>query len=123
MIIRTNMADRLGDALSMHPPKLSNRELRRLENTKHSKGRQSPVVEDISIPEEVKVEPVIKEEVPVRVEIIEEKKETESAVIEQPVVEQDSATAEPGTAVVRSKVLDELNKKPKKKYKVISLGK
>lgn len=123
MIIRTNMADRLGDVPSMHPPKLSNRELKRLENTKHSEGKQSPVVEKISVPEEVITEPVIKEEVPVRVEIIEEKKETESAVIEQPIMEQDNATAEPGTAVVRSKVLEELNRKPRKKYKVISLGK
>ena len=94
-------------------PSLTNRERKRLENTKHSEGKEFSAV----IPEEeVKVEPVIKEEVPVRNEIIIEK-EMENAAADETIVQ-------PGTAVVRSKVLEELEaEKPKKKYKIVSLGK
>lgn len=116
MIIRTSMANRDVRTKPSHPQKLSDRELKRLENTKHSEGKV-PAVKEIPIPEEeVKVESVIKEEVPVRDTVIIEKKEVEDAA-------GDPTIAEPGTAVVRSKVLEELEaEKPKKKYKIVSLG-
>ena len=109
------MANRDVSTKYSRPKKLSDRELKRLENTKHSEGK-IPAVKKIPIPEEeVKVEPVIKEEVPVRDEVIKEN-EVENAA-------GDPTIAEPGTAVVRSKALEELEaEKPKKKYKIVSLG-
>lgn len=120
MIIRTNMANRAAMAQKPVAPSLSDREKRRLDNTRHSEGRVSPV-----IPEEiVEAKPVeeVKVRVEEKVETIQEKEET--AVVAEPIVELDDATVEPGTAMIRSKVLEELEskvEKPKKKYKVISI--
>ena len=63
MIIRTNMADRAAAGLRAAAPQLSDREKRRLDNTKHSEGRKSPVIPTPI----VETEPV-EEEVKVRVE-------------------------------------------------------
>lgn len=92
------------------PRQLSKREQRRLENTKHPKGKkiaEAPIEDTESI----------KNIVPVRVE--EEIQEKEPAIPEETIVE-------PGTAIIRSKALEELEnnkvEKPKKKYKIISIG-
>ena len=124
MIIRTNVARRAAAATKATAPQLSDREKRRLENTKHPEGRISPVIPNMA----VETEPV--EEVKVRVE--EEKVETvktveeiKPAVVEKTIDELDNTVVEPGTAMIRSKVLEELDKqaeKPKKKYKIISMG-
>ena len=121
MIIRTLTADR-GSSFYV-PPGLSKREQRRLENTKHSKGK---IAEKFSEVEKVSAEPIVEEEVPVRVEeIIEEKKteEQRAAAVVVPIEGSGDTIVEPGTAMIKSKVLDELQNKPKRKYKVISLGK
>lgn len=107
MIIRTSIAER-GSANIALPRQLSKREQRRLENTKYPKGKiaEAPIEDTESI-ENI---------VPVRVE---ETQEKEPAVPEETIVE-------PGTAIIRSKALEELEKnkveKPKKKYKIISIG-
>lgn len=62
--------------------------------------------------------------------IPEETIEKEVAVVAQPIDETSQNEIKPGTAIIRSKVLEELDedyskepvKKPIKKYKVISLG-
>lgn len=116
MIIRTNMAGRAASHSAIAAPSLSDREKRRLNNTKHSEGRVSPVI----LKEIVETEPV--EEVKVRVE---EQIETIQEP-EKPIVLPDNTIAEPGTAMIRSKVLEELEnkaEKPKKKYKIVSIGK
>ena len=67
----------------------------------------------------------IEEEAPVVEEVREE-----SAVAAQPIQEPDNVIVEPGTAKIRSKVLEEIENSykkepdavPKKKYKVISIG-
>lgn len=69
------------------------------------------------------------EEVPVAEEVREAKEEP--AVVTQPVEEPVNTTAEPGTAIFRSKALEEIENSykkepaevPIKKYKVISIGK
>lgn len=120
MIIRTSMAERAAIVHAVAAPKLSTREIRRLEHTKHPEGRISPIIK-----KPVEEEPII-EEAEIRVDDIIENNEPAEPVTEEPVIE----NAEPGTAIIRSKVLEELansfkiepEEKPKKKYKVISLG-
>ena len=96
---------------------LSLREKRRLANTIHPEGKHTavPTVEAEPIKEE------IREEIPV--EAVKE----ESAVVAETVAEFSENIAEPGTAMIRSKVLEELEasktQKPKKKYKIISIQK
>lgn len=93
------------------PPKLSQRELRRLALTKHHVSKKPEVVEEIE--EEVPVEEV-----------------REDAVGAQPIAEASETIAQPGTAIVRSKALEEIANSfkaepdavPKKRYKVISIG-
>lgn len=116
MIIRTFMSERAAAVDATAVPKLSQREQRRLAMTKHPEKK----------PQEVKVEEEVKEDIPVA-EVREEKKEP--AVSVQIIGEHDSAIAEPGTARIRSKALEEIEqgfkkdpeKVPRKKYKVISL--
>jgi len=99
MIIRTNMADRAAASERVAAPRLSEREKRRLENSKYPEGKVSPVIPE-KIVEEVKPEPVQKE---VRVEkTIEEEKE---------LVAVDEAIAQPGTIMIRSKALEEIENK------------
>lgn len=120
MIIRTSMAERAATVHAVAAPKLSTREIRRLEHTKHPEGRISPIIK-----KPVEEEPII-EEAEIRVDDIIENNEPAELVTEEPVIE----NAEPGTAFVRSKALEEINNSykatpdtvPKKKYKVISLG-
>ena len=120
MIIRTSMADRAATVHTVAAPKLSTREQRRLEHTKHPEGRLSPIVK-----KSVEEQPII-EEAEIRVDDIIENNEPAEPVVEEPVIE----NAEPGTAVIRSKALEEINNSfkatpdavPRKKYKVVSLG-
>ena len=129
MIIRTNMATRDQDEY-LRVPKLSQREQRRLKYTKHPEGKQSP--EEPSTEEKKIIEP-LNEEVQVRVQEVQEEKQVEEKKQEpkkeavatvQIVGETSEKIAEPGTAIIRSRALDELQQnKPRKKYKVISLGK
>ena len=126
MIIRTSIqTDR---ALARSNARLSEREQRRLKYTKHPEGKcDVPAVQVDEAPVEVQIVP-LKEEVPVREENI--KEITESAVPAPAIVEPEHTDVIPGTAVVRSKVLDEIankyrqepQEKPKKKYRVISIG-
>lgn len=105
MIIRTSMAERAAAGSPVAVPRLSQRELRRLEYTGHRKKveEEAPVVEEVR---------------------------EESAVAAQPIQEPDNVIVEPGTAKIRSKVLEEIENSykkepdavPKKKYKVISIG-
>lgn len=121
MIIRTYIADR-GSQFAV-PLGLSKREQRRLENTKHPERK---IAEKFSKVEEVSAEPTVEEEVPVRVEEIVEEKKTEeqrAAAVVVPIEGSGDTIVEPGTAMIKSKVLDELQNKPRRKYKVISLGK
>lgn len=114
MIIRTTIAGRAVIDSPIARPKLSDREKRRLDNTKHSEGKITPAIPKSIVKEEVRVE---------EDKTIEGKEE--NAVVAQPTVEASRSIAEPGTAMIRSKVLEELEKKadkPKKKYKIISIG-
>lgn len=122
MIIRTYMSERAAANQRLAAPRLSDRELRRLAHTKHSKGKMPEVVEEVK--EEI---PVVEE---VREEIVEEIKEEPAAVVE-PIEELEQPAVEPGTARIRSKALEEIEnsfkkepaKVPLNKYKVISIGK
>lgn len=126
MIIRTSMSQR--GSFKERTRQLSKREQRRLENTKHPEGKHDAFAAEVTeAPVEVQVVP-LKEEIPVREENL--KEITESAVPAPAIVEPETTNVRPGTAVVRSKVLDEIankyrqepQEKPKKKYKVISIG-
>ena len=126
MIIRTSV--RNDRALAKSRAHLSQREQRRLENTKHPEGKRDAFAAEVTeAPVEVQIVP-FKEEIPVREENLQEI--TESAVPAPAIVEPETTNIRPGTAVVRSKVLDEIankyrqepQEKPKKKYKVISIG-
>lgn len=115
------MSERAAANQRLAAPRLSDRELRRLAHTKHSKGKTPEVVEEIK--EGI---PVVEE---VREEIVEEIKEEPAAV--EPIEELEQPAVEPGTARIRSKALEEIEnsfkkepaKVPLKKYKVISIGK
>lgn len=123
MIIRTNMAQRAATREKVVAPSLSNRELRRLANTKHAKEKKYSA-DPVSIAEEKPVE----EEIKVREENNWVK--VEETISEKTVEAPEETIAKPGTAIVRSKVLEEIankyqaepQEKPKKKYKVISIG-
>ena len=109
MIIRTSMANRGAGVPA--PPKLSQREQKRLAISQRAIKEKPKEIEEVK--EEVLVEEV-----------------REDAVGAQPIVETSETIAEPGTAKIRSKVLEEIENSykkepdavPKKKYKVISIG-
>ena len=107
---------------------ISKREQRRLENTKHPEGKANPQPKKVTeAPVEVSTMS-LRKTVPVREDDLNEI--TESAVPAPTIVEPDQTDVQPGTAVIRSKVLEEIankykeepDEKPKKKYKVISIG-
>ena len=116
------MSERAAANQRLAAPRLSDRELRRLAHTKHSKGKTPEVVEEVK--EEI---PVVEE---VREEIVEEIKEEPAAAVE-PIEELEESAVEPGTARIRSKAVEEIENSfkneparvPLKKYKVISIGK
>lgn len=126
MIIRTTMAERAVTGHKVTAPRLSDREKRRLENTRHSEGKVSPAA-----PTKIVDPKPVEEEVRVEEKIVETIKNEEPAVSAQPIEEPVKPVAKPGTAVIRSKVLDELansykaepDEQPKKKYKIISIQK
>lgn len=93
MIIRTSIADRLAAMPKKQVLVLSEREKRRLKNT------------DYAEPDTIKEKPI---------------SEVDNAQVrEEHRLENE---IEPGTIQIKSKALDELNVKPKKKYKIISIG-
>lgn len=106
MIINTHYKKKALGSEYTGPKRISSREQKRLQFTNR------PEVKQEIIPEET----------------IE--KEKEAAVVVKPIGETSQKDVKPGTAVIRSKALEELNedyskepvKKPIKKYKVISLG-
>lgn len=89
MIIRTSMAERAAVDNKIAVPRLSYREQKRLEHSKLAKKMLENVEEVI-------------EETPVAEEVREEK------VVAQPIEELAHTDVAPGTAIVRSKVLEEL---------------
>lgn len=128
MIIRTYMSQERARVPAR--TRQSQREQRRLENTKHPEGKpNAPAVEVDEASTEKQVLP-IQEKVPVRVEEDIKEVEKKAAASAETIAEPDKTTVKPGTAIVRSKVLDEIankykqepDEKPKKKYKVISIG-
>ncbi len=100
MIINTHYKRKFLGSEYTGPKRISSREKKRLQFTNR------PETQKEIIPEET-----INEEV---------------AVVVKPIDETSQEDVKPGTAVIRSQVLEELNeeptKKPIKKYKVISLG-
>lgn len=78
----------------------------------------------------VETEPVEEKKVRVEEQNVETIKKEEFAVTAQPIEEPEKPAVKPGTAVLRSKALEELEnsfkaepeEKPKKKYKVVSIG-
>ncbi len=116
MIIRTHKRP----AAPVHPSarRVSTREAKRLQFTNRPEKKR------VAVPEEKDIiieEPMIEETVHIE----------EPAAVAEPIEELDETIVEPGTAIIRSKALEELEnfykkepeKVPKKKYKVVSLGK